>query len=108
MDIAAIMKTLGEPTRLKMFMHLLERKHCTRSMSKKLDISEPAVSQHLKIMREAGLIYAQKYGRHVHYLPSQEAIDFLAGTFAEMSRKSAALDRDTLTCQCEFRKEEEQ
>ena len=107
MDLEKILKALGEPTRLKIYQNLLERKHCVHSLSKKFGISESAVSQHLKIMKDAGLVYGEKYGYHTHYLPMQNAIDFLAQQFADMQRLSQIVDRDMTVCQCEYRKEEE-
>ena len=62
MELERMLRALGEPTRLKIYRALLERKHCVRSLSKKLGISEPAVSQHMKVMKEAGLVYGEKYG----------------------------------------------
>ena len=107
MDLNLLLKALGEPMRLKIYQSLLERKHCVRSLSKKYGISESAVSQHLKIMKDAGLVYGEKYGYHTHYLPMQNAIDFLAHQFADMQRLSQIVDRDMTVCQCEYRKEEE-
>ena len=107
MDLNFLLKALGEPMRLKIYQSLLERKHCVRSLSKKFGISESAVSQHLKIMKDAGLVYGEKYGYHTHYLPMQNAIDFLAQQFADMQRLSQIVDRDMTVCQCEYRKEEE-
>ena len=106
MDTAAVLKALGEPTRFRIFACLLERKHCVRSLSKKLGITESAVSQHLKLMREAGMIYGEKYGYHTHYLPRQEVLDDLVELFTAMRRQSIALDRDKTLCQCEYRKED--
>ena len=57
-----MLKALGDPTRYKIFNCLLERKHCVRSLSKKLGITESAISQHLKVMKEAGLVYGEKHG----------------------------------------------
>ena len=51
METESILKALGEPMRLKIFRALLERKHCVRSLSKKFNISESAVSQHLKVIK---------------------------------------------------------
>ena len=107
MDLNFLLKALGEPVRLKIYRSLLERKHCVRSLSKKIGISESAISQHLKIMKDAGLVYGEKYGYHTHYLPMQNAIDFLAQQFADMQRLSQIVDRDMTVCQCEYRKEEE-
>ncbi len=105
MDISLLLKALGEPTRFSIFQQLLIRKHCVRSLSKKLGISESAVSQHMKVMRETGLIYGQRFGHHIHYLPRQEALDALSCAFAEMARQSLTLCRDIQGCQCEFRRE---
>ena len=56
MELGCILKALGEPMRLKIFQAVLERKHCVRSLSKKLGVSESAISQHMKVMKEAGLL----------------------------------------------------
>lgn len=107
MELDRILKALGDPTRLKIFLSLFERKHCVRSLSKKLGISESAVSQHMKILRESGLVYGEKYGYHTHYLPLQESADFLADEFEKLREKSLGLDRDMTVCQCEYRKDGE-
>lgn len=106
MELDRMLKALGEPMRLRIYQALLERKHCVRSLSKKLGISESAISQHIKIMKEAGLVYGEKYGYHTHYLPRQEAADFLAMQFCQMQAASLTVDRDMTVCQCEYRKEE--
>ena len=106
MDLAIMLKALGEPTRFSVFQYLLIRKHCVRSLSRKLGISESAVSQHMKVLKEAGLVYGERYGYHIHYLPKQEALDELSRAFAAMKEQSEVLCRDPLVCQCEFRREE--
>ena len=108
MELDRMLKALGEPMRLKMYQALLERKHCVRSLSKKLGISESAISQHMKVMKDAGLVYGKKFGYHTHYLPQQIAIDFLAEQFKKMQTASITVDRDMTVCQCEYRKEEQQ
>ena len=107
MDTADMLHALAEPMRFAILRCLLERKHCVRSLSRKLGVSEPAISQHLRVMREAGLIYGEKYGRHTHYLPVQASVDALAAAFASMSEQSATVDRDMTRCQCEYREEKE-
>ena len=103
MDTALLLKALGDPTRLMIFQQILSRKHCVRSLSKKLGISESAVSQHMKILREAGLVYGERFGYHIHYLPSQDVLDFLSGEFAKMKDLSFQLCREPGVCNCEFR-----
>ena len=59
----------------------------------------------MKVLKEAGLVYGERFGYHIHYLPKQEALDGLSAAFAEMKQRSLALCRDPEICQCEFRKE---
>ena len=108
MELDRMLKALGEPTRLKIYQALLERKHCVRSLSKKLGISESAISQHMKIMKDADLVYGEKFGYHTHYFPLQEAVDFLTDQFQKMQTASLTVDRDMTVCQCEYRKEDKQ
>lgn len=105
MELDRMLKALGEPMRLNIYQALLERKHCVRSLSKKFGISESAISQHIKVMKDAELVYGEKYGYHTHYLPLQEAIDFLTQQFKLMQTASMTVDRDMTVCQCEYRKE---
>ena len=53
------------------------------------------------------MVYKEKYGYHMHYLPTQEAMDFLAASFEQMRQASLALNRAPLVCQCEFRQQKE-
>ena len=108
MELDRMLKALGEPMRLKIYQALLERKHCVRSLSKKFGISESAISQHMKVMKEAELVYGEKFGYHTHYLPLQEAVDFLTQQFQKMQSASLTVDRDMTVCQCEYRKGGEQ
>ena len=108
MELDRMLKALGEPMRLKIYQALLERKHCVHSLSKKFGISESAISQHMKVMKDADLVYGEKYGYHTHYLPLQDAVDYLTEQFALMRSVSLTVDRDMTVCQCEYRKEGEQ
>lgn len=107
MDLTVILNALGDPSRFNIFQQLLQRKHCTRSLSIKLGISEAAVSQHLKILRESGLVYREKYGYHTHYLPSRDALDYLADSFDGMRKALLQFDSGSRDCQCEYRQQME-
>ena len=107
MELDHMLKALGEPMRLKIYQALLERKHCVRSLSKKFGISESAISQHMKVMKDAGLVYGEKYGYRTHYRPQQDAVDFLTTQFEHMRKAALTVDRDMTVCQCEYRKEGE-
>jgi len=54
--ITKIFKALSYPTRFKIFLFLNSRILCVNGIVDFLQISQPAVPQHLKILREAGLV----------------------------------------------------
>lgn len=68
------LKALGEPSRFLLLQLMAERGYCVRALAKKSKLSESAVSQHLKILREADLVYGVKRGYYTHYCPNKEAI----------------------------------
>ncbi len=61
-NIVKTLKALSDDNRIKMLQLLMKYDLCVRALSKKLDISEAAVSQHLKILREADIIFGEKIG----------------------------------------------
>jgi len=53
---ARVLKALGEPTRLKITRFLWERELCICELVAILDMSQPRISQHVKVLKQAGLI----------------------------------------------------
>ena len=62
-----LLKALFEPRRYLLMQRMAERTYCVRALAKLSALSEPAVSQHLKVLREAGLVYGVKRGYYTHY-----------------------------------------
>ena len=62
----------------------------------------------MKVLKEAELVYGEKYSYHTHYLPQQDAVDYLTEQFEKMRTASVTVDRDMTVCQCEYRKEGEE
>lgn len=57
---AQILKALGEPTRLRIVRLLKERELCICELVAVLDMSQPRVSQHVKILKQAGIVRERK------------------------------------------------
>lgn len=66
-NIVQVFKAMGDETRLKILTILSIKRICAKGIAKHLDISEAAVSQHIKVLKDAGLILGEKAGYHVHY-----------------------------------------
>jgi ArsR family transcriptional regulator, arsenate/arsenite/antimonite-responsive transcriptional repressor len=62
-----VFKALSDETRFRLFGLLLSSNLCGRALARELGISEAAVSQHLKVLREAGLVEGEKHGYWMHY-----------------------------------------
>ena len=91
MEREELIRAIGEPMRLRILELLTQRQYCVRSLARMLGISEPAVSQHLRVMREVGLVTVEKLGYHSHYRLVPEALEQLGEQFmqlAEAARKA--------------------
>ena len=82
----AAFKALADENRMLILRLLLRRNCCVRALSRQLDISEAAVSQHLKVLREAGLILGEKSGYFTHYTVNRPALHALSDMLSEMAR----------------------
>ena len=60
---------LGDPTRRAIFEHLAERPRSVGELAGELPVSRPAVSQHLKVLKDAGLVVNRPAGtRRIYQL----------------------------------------
>lgn len=65
--LARLFKTLGEPTRLRLVAELSRGARCVHELASALGLPQPAVSQQLRLLRERGLVRAERRGRHMFY-----------------------------------------
>ncbi|WP_077305813.1 ArsR/SmtB family transcription factor [Terribacillus halophilus] len=61
------LKILHDPTRLLLLKLLTEKEYCVCELVEMFDISQPAVSQHLRKYRQAGLVIEEKRGQWRYY-----------------------------------------
>ncbi|MNE41860.1 HTH-type transcriptional repressor AseR [compost metagenome] len=66
-DLAEDLKLLGDKTRLTILTLLKERECCVCEFVDLFDISQPAVSQHLRKLKSSGMVKEQKRGQWVYY-----------------------------------------
>jgi ArsR family transcriptional regulator, arsenate/arsenite/antimonite-responsive transcriptional repressor len=86
--MAEVYKALGDPTRLEIISLLTESQNlCVNVIAEKTGMSQPAISQHLKVLKNAGFVDAKKMGMHVHYSLNQKKVkefkDSLDALFCE-------------------------
>jgi DNA-binding transcriptional ArsR family regulator len=74
-DLARILKVLSVGTRVRIVQLLRSRALCVNALAAQLSVTQGAVSQHLRIMRDAGLVIDEKRGYHVHYRLNEETLE---------------------------------
>ncbi|MDY6934906.1 MAG: metalloregulator ArsR/SmtB family transcription factor [Spirochaetota bacterium] len=72
--LARIFKALSVDTRVRIIQLLKKRSLCVNALSSHLGISPPAVSQHLRVLRDAEIIRGEKKGYYVHYEVNEETL----------------------------------
>ncbi|MCX2929235.1 metalloregulator ArsR/SmtB family transcription factor [Mycobacterium sp. CVI_P3] len=88
-EMAVKLKALGDPVRLRLFSAIASHaggEACVCDISVGVDVSQPTVSHHLKVLRDAGLLTSQRRASWVYYAVVPEALAGLAvllGTAAE-------------------------
>ncbi len=73
-DVARLCRALGVETRVRMLALLHKRTLCVGALARALGITDAAVSQHLRVLRDAGLVVAERRGHFVHYAVDPDAV----------------------------------
>ena len=68
------LKTIANPTRLKMIHLLSQKPMCVKDLSDALDIKHNVASEHLTVMKDRGFITSSKEGREVIYIIKEKAL----------------------------------
>ncbi|MHB8791606.1 MAG: ArsR/SmtB family transcription factor [Desulfobulbaceae bacterium] len=109
-----VMKALADGNRVRIIKMLQVREMCVCELRAALDLAQPSVSKHLRILEEAGLVEGRKEGPWVNYrLP--DATDSIYASqmhvilrqwlnddreIKDLMREAASIDRCELTSRC--------
>jgi ArsR family transcriptional regulator len=87
-ELAEIFKALSDPTRLRLVKLLSEqppgghpgacsgqRFLCVNALAHRLGVTQSAVSQHLRVLRQVGLVRGERQGPFVHYSLAQDGLE---------------------------------
>jgi ArsR family transcriptional regulator len=80
-ELATVFKALGDPVRLRLLSMIASRaggEICVCELTPAFELSQPTISHHLKLLRQAGLIDCQRRGTWVYYWLLPETTDKLA------------------------------
>jgi ArsR family transcriptional regulator, arsenate/arsenite/antimonite-responsive transcriptional repressor len=77
-DMSRVFKALGDPVRLRLLSLIGAHEGgeaCVCDLTGAFDLSQPTISHHLKVLREAGLIGSERRGTWVYYRVVPESLD---------------------------------
>lgn len=92
---AEICAGLADPKRILILYALSEKPYIVTELVETLNLSQPLVSRHLKVLRDRGMVVATRIGASVEYTLADhrliEALDLLRAVLAEKLRSNAAM-----------------
>jgi ArsR family transcriptional regulator len=80
-----VLKAIADDTRLKIIKLLLQHNFCVGALARRLELTEAAISQHLKVLREADLLVGERRGHFMHYDVDREQLRVLASELEELA-----------------------
>jgi DNA-binding transcriptional ArsR family regulator len=85
---SAMLAALADPTRRAIFERLAKAPSSVGEVARELPVSRPAVSQHLKVLKEAGLIIERRRGTRRLYVANPQALGELRAAIEAMWREA--------------------
>jgi ArsR family transcriptional regulator len=77
-ELLSFFTALADSTRLKLVKLLCEQREpgalCVNALAYRLGVTQSAVSQHIRVLRAAGLVKSKRYGYHIHYFINQDVL----------------------------------
>jgi ArsR family transcriptional regulator, arsenate/arsenite/antimonite-responsive transcriptional repressor len=84
-ELAGLARALGHPVRVRILRFLLDREECMAgAIADELPLAQSTVSQHLKVLREAGLIHGEVDGTRICYCADPARVERLGGLLDDL------------------------
>jgi ArsR family transcriptional regulator len=97
-DEVELLRALAHPVRWGILRRLAAGPGiCACDFTEFFDVSQPTISAHLKVLREAGLVTSERSGNTICYAVVPERLAGLGGLLSEVARTAAADARPVLT-----------
>ncbi|MGD8399946.1 MAG: metalloregulator ArsR/SmtB family transcription factor [Bacillota bacterium] len=87
-EFSAFLKALADESRFKIIDLLLRHDLCVGALAGRLNLSEAAVSQHLQVLRKAGIVKGEKRGYYTHYGVNRDKLKEFAAAITELASRA--------------------
>jgi ArsR family transcriptional regulator len=95
-----LLRVLADPLRLRIVTLLAEETLCTTHLIEETGARQTNLSNHLKVLREAGIVETEPCGRFTYYRLRPDVIASLADGFAALARTARATAEDNVKRSC--------
>jgi ArsR family transcriptional regulator, zinc-responsive transcriptional repressor len=82
-----LLKVLAAPARLAIVTELAEQPRCVHELVERLGMSQPLVSQHLRVLRSARLVGVERHGREAVYSLADQHVAHIVADAVQHSRE---------------------
>lgn len=89
-------KAMADQTRQTIMRRLCCRWLCVNDIVAQMGVTQPTVSHHLAILREAGLVHTRRDGKQVYYTVNQSAVASCCGNLMEIFAPEERLEIERL------------
>ncbi|MCM3302254.1 metalloregulator ArsR/SmtB family transcription factor [Streptomyces pseudogriseolus] len=93
-----VLRVLGDPLRLKIVTLLARETLCTTHLVEETGAKQTNLSNHMKVLREAGIVETEPCGRFTYYKLKPEVLSGLSEQFAELAASARAAARNKRAC----------
>jgi ArsR family transcriptional regulator len=95
---AQVLRALAEPVRWQIVERLAEEELCGCHLVQDLGLSQPLVSHHLKVLREAGVVDSERFRQWVYHRLAPDALAMLADELDATARATKTASRHRRPC----------
>ncbi|MFF3085108.1 ArsR/SmtB family transcription factor [Streptomyces nojiriensis] len=95
-----LIRVLADPLRLRIVTLLARETLCTTHLVEETGAKQTNLSNHMKVLREAGVVDTEPCGRYIYYRLRPEVIEALAGQFADLAQTARAAAEANLKRSC--------
>ncbi|MFF4456662.1 ArsR/SmtB family transcription factor [Streptomyces goshikiensis] len=95
-----LIRVLADPLRLQIVTLLAKETLCTTHLVEETGAKQTNLSNHMKVLREAGVVETEPCGRYIYYRLRPEVIEALAGQFADLAQAARATAEANLKRSC--------
>ena len=94
-DMVCVLKALSDENRIRILKMLHSGEKCACKLLEELNISQPTLSHHMKILCDAGIVTGRKDGKWTHYSICCDGVKHIRGLMKEL------LSAENLPTDCE-------